>query len=197
MLPNLHLQSFDEQRTPSSSENDAEEYKSQRSQFGPRSETGRVKRPIRNESSLFIRNLPKRQTEYTQSNFGDYEHNAQHRKILYRVSKKIYTPEEIELIRKAVKTKKKFFHYCTSFLMIMLIIAMNAVILYKIVTMWTNKYEENLASVKIQDPSISNYVSTVSVIRYFLYNNKSGDIVYINGVAAVQGSTAYTDVSTI
>jgi hypothetical protein len=123
------------------------------------------------------------------------------RKILYRVSKKIYSPEEIEFIRERVLTNrkgnaKKFFHYCTSILMIILIFAMNGVLLWRISEQWLNKYEVNLVSVDVQDPSVSNYASTVSVIRYFLYDNTSGEINYINGEAAIPYSTAYTNIST-
>lgn len=52
-------------------------------------------------------------------------------------------------------------------------------------------------SVSIQNPTINNFVSSISVIRYFLYNNQSEEIVYILGVAGVQGSTAYTSISSI
>ena len=79
--------------------------------------------------------------------------------------------------------------------MILLIFAMNGVLLWRISEQWLNKYEINLASVDIQDPSVSNYASTVSVIRYFLYDNTSGEINYINGEAAIPYSTAYTNIS--
>jgi len=69
--------------------------------------------------------------------------------------------------------------------------------LYQIGLIWTGTWQKNLASVEIQDPSISNYVSTISVIRYFIFNNKTGDTVSISGSLAVQGETAYTDISTI
>lgn len=79
--------------------------------------------------------------------------------------------------------------------MIVLITAMFGVILFRITMQWLNDYQTNLASVNIQDPSINNYVSNVSVIRYFLYENSSGTVVQINGEDAIQGSTAYTNVS--
>ena len=137
---------------------------------------------------------------YSQSQFGELHPFPTKRKILYRVSKKIYTPEEIEFIRSNVirnrKGKsKKFLHYCTSIVMMLLIFIMCIILLNRIGQQWTNEYEMNLASVKIQDPAISNYASTVSVIRYFLYNNKTKSMVYINNVAAIAGSTAYTDLS--
>lgn len=60
-LPNLNLQSFDEQRTPTSSEQDADDYRSlHHSQGGARSEAGgRGRQPRRVESSFFIKGLPK------------------------------------------------------------------------------------------------------------------------------------------
>ena len=81
--------------------------------------------------------------------------------------------------------------------MIFLIFAMVVVITWRIVEQWTNKYEINLASVNIQDPSVNNFASTVTVIRYFLYDNSSGDIVTINGEAAIPYSTAYTNLTSI
>lgn len=81
--------------------------------------------------------------------------------------------------------------------MMILIFTMSVMLLVQIGRIWTNDYEKNLVSVEIQDPAIENYASTISVIRYFLYNNASGDTVTINGNIAVIGSTAYTDLSTI
>lgn len=62
---------------------------------------------------------------------------------------------------------------------------------------WDGTWENNLASVDIQDPSINNYVSTISVIRYFLYNNDTGATITVGGSLTVQGETAYTDLSVI
>lgn len=74
---------------------------------------------------------------------------------------------------------------------------MCAVLIWRIYLQWSNKYEINLASVDIQDPSINNYLSNITVIRYFLYDNSSGGIVNINGVAAIPYKTAYTNLTTI
>lgn len=190
------MQQIEQQETPPGSER-----KSYRSKFGPRSEIGGSRKSIiLNDQSLFAKrkNLG---SEYSESAFGGFAAKPTDRKILYRVSKKIYSPEEIQFIRERVLSNrkgsaKKFFHFCTSILMIILIFAMNGVLLWRISEQWLNKYEVNLASVDIQDPSVSNYASTVSVIRYFLYDNSSGDIIFINGEAAIPYSTAYTNIET-
>ena len=72
---------------------------------------------------------------------------------------------------------------------------MFGLVIFRIFQQWTRDYQINLASVQIQNSSISNYASTVSVIRYFMFDNSSKEIVYINGEAAIPYSTAYTDVS--
>mmetsp|Transcript_42859 Transcript_42859/g.50258 ORF Transcript_42859/g.50258 Transcript_42859/m.50258 type:complete len:181 (+) Transcript_42859:294-836(+) len=99
------------------------------------------------------------------------------------------------VLQKSLARWKKTLHYVTSVLMIAIIFVMSIMIVARIGIIWTGKYEKNLASVSIQDPTIDNYVSYVSVIRYFLYNNSTGATVTINGSLAVRGSTAYTDVS--
>ena len=135
------------------------------------------------------------------SAFGDIPPYG-NRRILYRVSKKMYTPEEIVffgdiVLRNRKRNIKKFIDYFTSICMILLISAMCILVLVQIGRLWTGNWQKNLASVSIQDPSISNYVSYVSVIRYFLYNNSSGSKVYINGNLATQGVTAYSDLTYI
>lgn len=81
--------------------------------------------------------------------------------------------------------------------MLVSILAMIALLVSKIYMMWIPVWQTNLASVDVQDPSISNYASTISVIKYFIYNNDTGDVISVGGTDAVQGETAYTDVSII
>lgn len=194
----LNLQQIDQQETPRGSEFEGYEG-SRRSQFGHRSDYGSKTGVRRKEQSFFVKgNLD--DSDLSESQLEGLNLGAHERKILYRVSKKIYTPDEIEFIRSQVlanskRSTKKFLHWCTSVLMILLITAMFVILIWRIFEQWTNDYQINLASVSIQNSSISNYASTVSVIRYFLYDNSSKEIVYINGEAAIPYSTAYTDVS--
>ena len=194
-VPNLNLQSYDEQKTPSNSDSDED------NKYGHHSDrASRIQN--RNNDMTYPGKLDlKGNSLDSHSAFGELD-NVGNRKILYRVSKKIYTPNEIELVRDlVVKNRKgklkKYIHYGSSIVMITLIAVMCILILVQIGRQWVGKWETNMATVSIQDPSIQNYVSYVSVIRYFLYNNSSGSKVYINGNLATRGVTAYTDVTYI
>mmetsp|Transcript_25611 Transcript_25611/g.25409 ORF Transcript_25611/g.25409 Transcript_25611/m.25409 type:complete len:160 (+) Transcript_25611:335-814(+) len=81
--------------------------------------------------------------------------------------------------------------------MIILILAMCGTLIYRIYQQWSIKYELNLASVSIQNPNVTNYVSNVTVIRYFLYDNTSGDTFSLNGVQTVRLQTAYTNLHSL
>jgi len=122
--PNLNLQSFDEQPTPEGSDEDENHSKTIH-----RSELGAHQERRHNESSFMLQHKFKLKTDYSESEIGDDVDNKNDRKILYRVSKKIYTPEEIRVIREAVlkdrkKSTKKLCHYFTSIVMILSILAM-------------------------------------------------------------------------
>ena len=206
MIPNLNMQSFEQQHTPEGSEYGGRGKGSLKSLR--RSETNFRQDKRTNQSLLMNSRLGPQlglQTEFSHSDI-DHEENkeflSKERKILYRVSKKIYTPQEIELVRELVlgkrRTKlKKRLNYGTSIAMIISIFAMCSLLLFQIGRIWAATWEKNLASVSIQDPSIDNYVSTISVIRYFLYDNSSGSTITIGNTLAVRGETAYTDITTI
>lgn len=103
-IPNLNMQSFDEQRTPEGSEyGGGRSYR--KSDFGAKqTNKGRV------ESSFMLHNkFEPIKTNYSGSEFGGemQDMHPKERKILYRISKKIYTPQELEFIRDVVLQNRK------------------------------------------------------------------------------------------
>ena len=113
----LNLQKVDQQDTPLGSE--INDRRSHRSNFGARSDAGRKKGSRLNNQSLLNKSLNKYNSLEMDSDLGDNKDEQSGRKILYRVSKKIYTPEEIEVMRAEIihnskRSTKKFLHYFTS-----------------------------------------------------------------------------------
>ena len=88
--PKLNLQSFDEQHTPSQTSH------------------GYMENLVRiNDSDILDRNdLQALQSFHTEDE-GEGDDKPSNRKIMYRVGKKIYTPEEIMLIREYILVKSK------------------------------------------------------------------------------------------
>jgi len=194
----LNLQHIDQQDNEENSDRD--DHRSRMSHFGTRSDHGNKKASIRHNESYNNKSYFKKPSLEFATDFAAAPSSK--RKILYRVKKKNYSPEQIELFRGGIvnnskRSTKKCLHFFTSISMIFLIFTMVAVLTWRIYSQWTNSYEINLASVSIQDPSINNYVSNVTVIRYFMYDNSSKEIAYINGEAAIRGATAYTDISSV
>jgi len=138
--PRIEIQSvdgnsFEESESQSLSHSQYEDMKTQRSQFAPKIDLA-VRRDFkRKDTSVFIKDLKDKGSNLTKSEYGGettYKsvHEDPHdRKILYRVSKKIYSPEEVATIREFVfKNKmaqtKKIIHFVTSAIMVILILAM-------------------------------------------------------------------------
>jgi len=94
---NLNFNKIDHHETPFGSGRD--DYRSQRSHYGPRSGAGSRYGKATNNQSFHNKSYHKPPSLEFQSDFGGYKEKPQERKILYRVSKKIYTPDEIEFIR--------------------------------------------------------------------------------------------------
>jgi hypothetical protein len=195
----LNLQQIDQQATPRGSDLDRFE-RSRNSDLARRSDGGSKLAGKKRVSSFLAKVIINDDSDISDTQMDDMDRKAHERKILYRVSKKIYTPDEIEFIRSQVLdnkkgSTKKFLHWCTSVFMISLIIAMFGCLMWRIVLQWTSDYQINLTAVDVQDPSISNFASTVSVVKYFMYDNSSKTVVFIDGEAAIPYSTAYTNVS--
>ena len=113
----LNLQEIDQQDTPEGSHRD--EYRSHMSHYGAQSDAHHKGSRANNQSFLH-KSYNKQNSLEFHSNFGDMKGgDDEGRKILYRVSKKIYTPKEIEefrgrIIKNSKRSTKKFLHYFTS-----------------------------------------------------------------------------------
>ena len=113
-------------------------------------------------------------------NDPDYGHLAgddpDQKKIVYRVGRKLYSPEEIKMLKSITNTSnlmnyiRMVVHYLTSVLMVLSILLISGFYLYYLITMARKDYEWILARVNIQDTKIVNKVATISVLKYALYD---------------------------
>lgn len=112
--------------------------------------------------------------------------DKQGRKIVYRVSRKLYNQSEIGFMKEIIGEKscmdlvRLVLHHVTSILMLLTMFIIIITYLVNYIVNVEKNYNYILARVTEQSTTIVNRVSSISVIKYAIYNNVSASLIGTN-----------------
>lgn len=145
---------------------------------------------------------PKKKRNY------EFEVDENGKKIIYRVGQKLYKKDEVKFLKEIVGEKnamdlvRLIVHFITSALMIITMIAIIGIYVWTYYVHRTKNYEYILARVTTQDESVTNRISSITVLKYAIFDNSTYykenkfDDYKANGTVDVSGnSTGYTDLT--
>jgi hypothetical protein len=100
---------------------------------------------------------------------------------VYQVGRKLYSEKEIKFLKEITNETdfssaiRDVIHYLSSILMILSMLTLIGYYGYYFVRIWLKNYDYILARISSQDSTVSNRVSTVSVLKYAIWHNETSN----------------------